>query len=542
MKIAWDVLAQRDVSAGQLSDRDRDRYYTCPRPECRKEVQLFKGRINAPYFAHLRGQGSPLCDLYHPSDGVGGSTPASYGLAERTQSEEKEYSGVELFFNYDERRNWFFYLRLPRSDSNLGFVRLNLGLDQSKKIPLSALSRTFKRFSFVPSSPDVGIRSFSADVPASYRAKASPSQASLNWDGISAFHANQMHRHRTRAARLYWGMEYFFAYRSALGLTLPAALKPTIEQSKHGWTVAHVTLPEHEDRAIEEWLRLHGNLPLGTRTAELFLLSPSAMELHFRNTVHIVDGKPLILNLHRKAFAEAEATLWVETESGPVTLRVDDRNNQLILVKLQQSDRHIYARFGNDPGALLFLDRSRLEESRAGFITVEFEAVANRSHEQVPLHSILCHKRLRACRQGLMRIRTIESNATYAGRLRSRVQNELHWRDENIVIAGGQHINQALVGRLQALLKNPSVEISIELEGGISQYIAARASVGKSFGFSDTLRWLLAQYPKAWTILNTQPLSQKAVLEVLSRLEVTSTHEVHKAYLLNELITQCRGI
>src|SRR5579884_3793480 len=221
MESAWDVLAQKNVRAGQLSDRYRDRYYLCPRPACRKEVLLYKGRINAPYFAHRRHEGSPLCDLYHPSDGLGGGVSVPYSLTERTQSEENEYSGVELFFNYAEPRNWFFYLRLPRSDSNVGFVRINLGLDDNSKIPLSALARSFKRFAFVPSSPNVGIQSFSGDVPASYRIKASATQASLDWNGITAFHANQMHRRRTRAARLYWGMEYFFAYRSALGLTLP---------------------------------------------------------------------------------------------------------------------------------------------------------------------------------------------------------------------------------------------------------------------------------------------------------------------------------
>ncbi|CDZ88170.1 competence protein CoiA family protein [Rhodococcus ruber] len=76
MKHAFDLALERLVSA---ADAGRRRAYVCPC--CCGQVHLRSGTTKIAHFAHNPGEGTPLCEQYHPGSGNYGSPGGFYGEA-----------------------------------------------------------------------------------------------------------------------------------------------------------------------------------------------------------------------------------------------------------------------------------------------------------------------------------------------------------------------------------------------------------------------------------------------------------------------------
>jgi len=248
---AYDRVERRDVSADEaVASKQR---YRCPNRICQGRVFLSRGDYRRAHFKHYPGEGKPSCEDYHPGLYIPQSAP-NFHEDERIQADRV---GFELDIVGKRRLDWNLKLRIPRSDTEHGSIvmRLGPGPDGLRELQLRAIRNAAGAFDVIPCDEPIGIVQCTPGVPASYREKLNPGSITLPQSTCKAFHATGISRLRAVGSKLYWGVSYYFIWKTSAPVSLPAFLNPEEINQNHGWRCARITLPNTVDDALAEQVR-----------------------------------------------------------------------------------------------------------------------------------------------------------------------------------------------------------------------------------------------------------------------------------------------
>jgi hypothetical protein len=272
-------------------------YYRCP--VCRAEVFLRSGKHYEAHFAHRANKARPECELFHPSDYIGGPTaPSRFDNDPNAAPIPPLTLSIELDPVAEMRlrgpRNWKLAITVPKAPDAHGMVRIDCGGGQSRLISLTKLALGPKIYPADCDAEDFGATWTSPEIHPRFKAAVEYRIPGLRKNVANAF-ADERQTLKPSVNTLAWAHNYYLIWSASLAIEIPPSIVGGSLATQGGWHCAFITLPEEEDEITRRWIEEACDLAVARPRRRWAIIYPPTLGVDSLGHVGVLSTNRLLL-------------------------------------------------------------------------------------------------------------------------------------------------------------------------------------------------------------------------------------------------------
>jgi Competence protein CoiA-like family len=426
MYVAVDTGSGREVLA---SVAQRNGRYLCP--VCRSLVRLRKGTYRDPHFAHASGQGTPECELYHPSDGWRGPVIGLRPIEPPLPPSPLQRLSLFLHVHRLTGRapaSWGLEVLIPKAPSLRGRLTFDGGGDGYRvEVSCMKLYESAQTYPVNPDSETFRVSWVSLDADRGFGNAVQQRIDGLHGTLATVF-VTENGNHKGRASGLEWGSSYYFVYRATHVLDVPPHILGTRLTDANGWCCSLVTLPPVEDEELLNWLSQTTGFAVQPAKRQWGVALPATHCIDATGRFALEPTMGLLLAVHP-----------VGGDKGSVTLRAV-ANGEQVLATLQRGVWN-FLRLGGFASATppaIHVDGYSLPELQIrSFERTAPQVLLRFGTRNIAFASPEACQLLNQLRSGTIDLNGVTLPVALQPRLLSRSQGELEWASQLLVTVRG---------------------------------------------------------------------------------------------------------
>lgn len=260
--------------------------YVCP--VCKKGVNLRKGKVIPPYFAHLPGHGTSDCENFVPGNSI---------IVETIKTISKRYMDLRLLIPVGSNsREWSLELVLPTCNLCRAKITLDVG-GRSQTLDMRSMVKS-RQIGAELSVKSYRIVSYSGEPDPKFVTEVERECPGLPSEGAAVFTAlgRGASKGFPRAQELRCTETFAFLWRHPVAPDFPDELEIKSLASKQGWNLALVTIPEVPSVESISWLKSFTYLPVVPARTSITAIWPFLNQKTSINHVECVHSDTILLS------------------------------------------------------------------------------------------------------------------------------------------------------------------------------------------------------------------------------------------------------
>lgn len=355
-------------------------------PVCKKIVSHRSGIINKPHFAHWRGWGTPECENFVLSH---------YGQHAQGQahiSSKKQKMELRLLIpTGSDRDGWSIELALPPCRECPATLSLDVG-GRIQTLNMRGMQNS-RRVSAELSVAPYRIISFSGKPDPSFVAGVERVCPGLPALGAAAFALGSGElRGFPRTIELRCSETFALLWNKPVEPDFPDELVLSRLRSRHGWSLALMTIPDEPSPECTAWLHSFTGLPIAPPVPSIIPIWPFLTRNSSINVVECVRSAMVLLSAKKVPVGQLDQgpTMQVQGASAKLTAVGVERSPALFALKPDGAD-FVKVADANNPDLKAFLSFFIRPERSQEHPSVELAFVTPEGVcRVVPLHQRRC--------------------------------------------------------------------------------------------------------------------------------------------------------